>query len=144
MNMKKKGIVVAACAAVLLGACGTSRETAAGGKIGGEWSIVKVNGQEVKAADVENTPFIGFSEQDGRLYGSTSCNRLLGSFKADAKTGSIDLGNVGSTRMMCAKMDVEQKVLEALNKVKKYKVGAGGSLSLDDAAGKTLIELKKK
>ncbi len=129
---------------MMMGACATSHNAADGGKIAGEWNVVKVDGQEVKASDVENTPFIGFSDKDGRVYGSTSCNRLMGSFKADEKAGTIDLGHMGSTRMMCAKMDVEQKVLEALNKVKTYKVGADGNLTLGDESGKTLIELKKK
>lgn len=139
-----KKFLMPVCAALLLSACGMSRSTSAGGKLGGEWNIVKVNGQTIGADDVEDTPFIGFSESDGRLYGSTSCNRLLGSFKANEKTGGLELGNVGGTRMMCAKMDVEQKVLEALNTVKKYNIGADGTLSLDDASGKTVMELKKK
>ena len=45
----------------------------------------------------------------------------MGSLDVNAKPGQIDLGALGSTRMMCPDMTVEKNVLAALGQVKKYK-----------------------
>ncbi len=139
-----KKVLTAVCAVAALASCGTSSKVGSVYRLGGEWNIVKVNGQEIKEADVEKTPFIGFNVAESRIYGSTSCNNLMGGLTADGKTGKINFGHMGSTRMMCAKMDVEQKVLEALNSVEKFKLVGDNKLELADKSGKTVMELKKK
>lgn len=65
-----------------------------------------------------------------------------GELKAD--NGKINLDNMGSTRMMCADMTNERKVLEALGKVKGYEIDAKGNLLLTNAQGKEVILLVKK
>lgn len=142
--MKIKIFLTVAGVIAALVSCGTSNKATSVYKLGGEWSIVKVNGEEIKEADVENEPFIGFNIAESRVYGSTSCNRLTGGLEADAKTGKINFGHMGSTRMMCAKMDVEQKVLDALNSVDKFKFTGNETLELSDKTGKKVMELKKK
>ena len=58
--------------------------------------------------------------------------------------GKINLDNMGSTRMMCADMTNERKVLEALGKVKGYEIDAKGNLLLTNAQGKEVMLLVKK
>ena len=54
---------------------------------------------------------------------------MMGSFDVNAKPGTIDLGALASTRMACPDMTVENNVLSALNKVKKYKKLGKGKYS---------------
>lgn len=124
-------------------ACSASREAQPTGNIGGEWTVEEVEGSAIGAADVEETPFLGFSETDGNVYGNLSCNTLTGTYKADANTGRLKFGTLGSTMMLCANMDVEQRLLKALGQAARYEA-KDGMLTLQSASGKTLLKLQKK
>lgn len=142
MQMKKLLAGMAVVAA--LASCATSNSALSTNGLNGKWTIVKIDGNNVTPdADLE-TPYLGFDVKTKHVYGSTSCNQLIGSFKANAKTGEIDLGEMGSTRMMCHDMQTEQSVLNALAKTKTYKLAADGSLLFADGTGKTVMELKKQ
>lgn len=51
---------------------------------------------------------------------------------------------MGCTLMMCADMINEQKVLKALDKVKRFDVNNDGELVLTDNANSEIFLLKKK
>lgn len=131
-------------AAALLASCGTSGKLASISALSGEWMITEVGGAAVTTPEGQNAPFIGFDTDKKQVYGSTSCNRLTGALNADAKTGKIDFGALGSTRMMCRDMETERKVLDAMGKAASYKVSKGGRLELRDEAGKAVMVLKHK
>ena len=134
--MKKTLISAAAFAAVLLSSCGTASKSV---DISGEWNVVSVEGKEVTG-----NPYIGFDMENGRLYGSAGCNRIMGGVEIDSvNPGHIGLTNIGATRMMCPDMETEQKVLEALNEVAGYKASATG-VELTDKDGKVLMSLEKR
>lgn len=140
-NMKK--IIFSALAALALTAsCSSTRQTASVSRIAGEWTIEKINGAAIDKTAGENIPFMGFDTQKKLIYGTTGCNRLTGALNAD--NGKIDLSKTGSTRMMCADMTNEEKVLGVLSKVKKYEINKKGNLILTDEAGNELIMLTKK
>ena len=107
-----------------------------------EWNIDKIDGQALENKG-EKTPFIGLDVEKNRVYGNASCNSLTGCFKAegDAKKGTIDLSQMGMTRMMCPDMSTETKIMEALSKVKKYRFTKSGSLILTDDNDKAVIEM---
>lgn len=129
--------------AAMLVSCGTSQKTVSLDSLNGEWNVVKIDGEGVTAPEDQTAPFLGFDTKENRVYGSTSCNRLTGSLNADIKTGSIDFGALGSTRMMCREMDTERKVLDALGKAKTFKVQKN-TITLSDGSGKAVMELNKK
>lgn len=129
--------------AAAFASCSTGSQTAQTGSIDGEWSIVEVDGSKINANNSENAPFMGFNTKESRVYGSTGCNRLTGAVTADAKTGAINLSKMGSTRMMCANMDTENKVLGALATVKTFKA-KGKTLQLCNESGKIVIVLEKR
>lgn len=137
----KKMIFMAAMTAVLA-SCSTSGKMASLDSMSGEWTIEKIDGATLDNKG-ETTPFIGFDAKTNKVFGSTSCNRLTGEMTADAKTGTIDLSRMGMTRMMCADMSTETKVLDALSRVKKFKVKKN-TLLLTDDKGKTVVEMKKR
>ncbi|MDE5711830.1 MAG: META domain-containing protein [Bacteroides sp.] len=110
----------------------------------GEWNIIEVNGTAVVPAPEQEFPFIGFDTKTGKVYGNSGCNRMVGTFDVNAKPGTIDLGAMGSTRMMCPDMTVEQNVLSALAQVKKYKALDKDNMALCSSSSRPLLVLQKK
>lgn len=128
-----------------LTSCGTSRTAVTSiDALNGEWKIIEVGGHGVKAVPGEKEAFIGLDAKDKRLYGNTSCNNLLGGFEADAKNGKISFEHAGSTRMMCADMETEGRVLDAINKTRSFEMQKNGKLVFKGEDGKTLMKMKKR
>jgi len=112
--------------------------------MGGEWDVVEINGVKVSAAEGQTAPFMGFDVAGKLVYGSAGCNRITGGLNADAKTGKIDFGALGSTRMMCPDMSTEDAMLGALGKVTAFEIKADGTMMLGNAADKALVVLRKR
>lgn len=127
-----------------LSSCGSSKNAATLSSISGEWNIIEVNGATVVPAPGQEFPFIGFDTKAGKVYGSSGCNRMMGSFDVHAKPGTIDLGAMASTRRMCPDMTVEQNVLSALSQVKKYKSLGKGNMALCGSSNRPVVVLQKK
>jgi heat shock protein HslJ len=113
--MKKVFVSLCMAATVAgLSSCASTKNAATLSSLSGEWNIIEINGSAVVPAPNQEFPFIGFDTKTGQVYGNSGCNRLMGSFDVNAKPGQIDLGALGSTRMMCPDMTVEKNVLAAL------------------------------
>lgn len=112
--------------------------------INGEWLMVTVEGIAVSEFGGESVPYIGFDVSSGHVWGSSGCNRLLGSFTFDASTGVIDLGAMGSTKMLCASMKLEDAVLRALGNTVRYGSTKENGLVFYDEDGKEVIIFTKK
>ena len=67
---------------------------------------------------------------DGRLYGSTSCNRFSSSYSLDG--GSLEVGSVAATKRACEAglMQQERRFLDALSLIENASLKAGGFLVL--------------
>ena len=87
--------------------------------------------------------FIGFNVAEQLVYGSTGCNHLTGALPAEVTPEAPMFATVGSTRMMCADMTVEDALLPALGQVVDFKVD-GDNLYFLDAAGTIVISLAKR
>ena len=61
---------------LLLSSCKTARDMVSENDICGEWNVVEIQGEPVRA---QSTPFIGFDTKKGRVYGYSGCNRITGS-----------------------------------------------------------------
>ncbi len=142
----KKGFVSLCMAGALIGfsACASTKNAATLSSLGGEWNIIEINGSAVVPAPNQEFPFIGFDTKNGKVYGNSGCNRLMGAFDVNAKSGQIDLGALGSTRMACPDMTVEQNVLAALGQVKKYKKVGKENMALCNSSNRPVIVLQKK
>ena len=122
-------------------ACGSSKKAMQVVALDGEWNIIAVNGDKIESA---TSPYLGFDMDENRLYGNAGCNRMTGSFEVDTlNLGKIHFGTIGTTRMMCPDMDVESRVLEALNTVKSYAETESG-IELADAEGNAVLTLEKR
>lgn len=142
----KKVFVSLCVTATLLGlsSCASTKNAATLSSLGGEWNIIEINGTAVVPAPGQEFPFIGFDTTTGKVYGNSGCNRMMGSFDVHAKPGHIDLGALGSTRMMCPDMSVEKNVLTALGQVKRYKKLGKENMALCGSSNRPIIVLQKK
>lgn len=143
--MKKLVIkLMAVCAGALLVSCSNGKNKLSVSALDGEWTITEVGGQPVSMSKM---PFIGFDVAQRRVYGNSGCNRMMGSFEVDSlKPGELKFAQLGSTRMMCPDMKVEQSVLAALNEVTSYQTVTDRPevIALCGQDGKPLMTLEKK
>lgn len=138
--MKMKCLYVAVAAAVLsLAACRSSKDAVSVNDLDGEWNVVEIQGQAVQA---ESQPFIGFDAQDGRVYGYTGCNRLMGALTL-SKPNKIELGQMASTLMACPDMETERLMLNALASVKSLRF-SGEDLLLYGSGKEPVMRLQKR
>lgn len=122
--------------------CSTQKNAVA--ELTGEWNIVVVGNTAVSVPEGEDMPFIGFDAKEGRLFGNTGCNSLLGSYTADSAKGTVTFSNLGSTRMMCPDMTLEDNLLQVLPTVAAYHATTDGGIELTTANGTPLITLSPK
>lgn len=143
MNKVLVSICIAG-AALAMSSCRLAEKAVPLSSINGEWNIIEVNGLKVTPGESRVLPFITFDTATGRVSGSSGCNRMMGSFDVNAKPGSLELGAMGSTRMMCADMTTERNVLNALAQVKGYKKAGKDKLYLCNASNRPVVTLEKK
>ena len=133
-----------ASAALVMFSCRSSKEALSLSSMNGEWNIIEINGSAVVPGQGQQLPFIGFDTTTGKVYGYSGCNRIIGSVDVNAKPGTIDLGALGSTRMACPDMTLEQNVLGALAQVKGYKKMGKENMALCNASNRPVVILAKK
>ena len=92
MNAKKMYLSVF-LGVLLLSSCKTARDMVSENDICGEWNVVEIQGEPVRA---QSNPFIGFDTKKGRVYGYSGCNRIMGSLDL-SRDNKIELGHMAST-----------------------------------------------
>lgn len=110
--------------------------------LGGEWTIYTVRGKKVTG---ENRPYINFSMDDHRIYGSNGCNIINGDFATPSGT-SLKISNVISTMMACPDAKFEQAINKGLDAVCSYSIVKKGHefyLDLKNSNGVTVMTLRK-
>ena len=143
--MKKVLLSICMVSAVFaMSSCGSTKEAASLSSLNGEWNIIEVNGSAIVPAENQELPFIGFDTATGKVYGNSGCNRMMGSIDLNSKPGTIDMSRLGSTRMACPDMTLEQNVLSALGQVKKYKKLGKENIALCGSSNRPIIVLQKK
>ena len=143
--MSVSKLLTKGCAALslvlTLGACGSGKQVASVEDLQGEWAVVEVKGDAIPS---DSEAFLGFNVADKQVYGNCGCNSLTGIWATnDGQPGSLLLDQVGVTRMMCPDMTTEDAILSALAEVKGFGI-ENDILTLTDAEGNELVELKKK
>ena len=103
--------------------------------LGQEWVIEDI----ASAGVIDNSHAALQFLPDGRLAGSTGCNRILGSYESNSTKLSLQLG--GTTMMACppALMNQEQKLLQLLPKVVSYRIDRTGALELRTPGKQTIV-----
>lgn len=136
--MKKvTNLLVAVMAVFVMASCAEKKSLES---LNGEWNVVTIG--EMAVPDSVDA-FVGFNVAEQLIYGSTGCNQLTGAMPAEVNSETLMFGAMGSTRMMCADMTIEDAMLPAMSQVVDFKVD-GTSLYLLDAVGNTMISLEKR
>ena len=102
-----------------------------------------MDGNAVDTTKTEFRPTLVFDTAKDNVFGCAGCNSINGKAKVDAAKQTIKLSQVGTTMMLCANMEYEQKILKALESVKGYKAGKG-CVELTNGSGKAVLQLKKQ
>ena len=108
--------------------------------LNGEWNVVAIG--EMAVPDSVDA-FMGFNVAEQLVYGNAGCNHLTGSLPAEVNPEVPMFAAMGSTRMLCPDMAVEDALLPALGQVVDFKID-GNNLYFLDAAGVTVVSLEKR
>lgn len=142
-------VSVTVAVAMVVSGCATSSgtsntvddtQTANEALVGTYWKLMTLDGQPVAVADNQREAHLILGE-DGRVSGSTGCNRLMGSYRLEGDT--LTFSRLASTRMACPgdMARLEQAWLAALSETAHYSI-ADQSLELQNAEDRALAELK--
>ena len=96
------------------------------------WELTEVVKGKIPTLKIEGT----------KITGNAGCNNFFGEVGLNASTGSFTTSKVGSTKMFCDNLSVENNFLKALSDANRYAV-VGNTLELYKD-GLLLIKLNKK
>lgn len=111
-------------------------------KLEGKWNVVEVKGEKLME---EGLPQMNFNMAENKLHGNTGCNIFNTTVNLDSDdVSSITINPAATTMMACPNMDVEGKVLQAMEEVKGVKAGKNeNEMCLVDQNGNVLFVLQK-
>ena len=111
--------------------------------LAGQWEIIEVQNEQVPSG-MENQPFIEFNEAEARIHGNAGCNIFNGGYQIEEGNPlAISFPNTITTMMSCPDMEIESKIINALNGVASFdKVDNG--VGLYNAEGLLVLVLQKK
>ena len=107
---------------------------------GTNWRLVRLGEAPVEVSAGQTAPQLVFANDALQVSGSGGCNRITGGFTLEGDR--LHLGPLAGTMMACVKgMEQEQRFLQALNHVERYRI-SGQQLELLDGAGTVLARFE--
>lgn len=106
--------------------------------VGSEWVVEDINGQGI----IDSSRITLNFTENANVQGLAGCNRYTGTYQL---TGAgLRIEQVTQTRMACvpALMQQEEKVLDTLTSVTRFRLDKTGALHLEGREGKTLKAYK--
>lgn len=117
-----KKLLLSLCTAAVMASCGTMSNTSSSNKVGKAQPSI-ANTKWILADSVKGkTPTLNIDGE--KVNGNAGCNSYFGTLSTDAASGAFSAGQMGSTRMACDNMSVEQNFMTMMGKVNKYVVSA--------------------
>ena len=100
------------------------------------WLVESVDGVPAPTGEAPATLRFG---ADGRLSGAAACNRYFGPWTLDGE--SLGIGPLGSTRRRCPPpaMEEEARLLDALERVRRFDIDGEGRLVLSGDTGDDVV-----
>jgi heat shock protein HslJ len=83
------------------------------------WVLEAIDNIEISDADFREPPNLDFHKADGKIIGTTGCNRLNGTYTTTGN--NIAFGPLLTTKMACAQRD-EARFIQALQEVTYFKI----------------------
>ncbi len=124
----KKSLLILSVVMLQL-ACGTSRKTTT--ELNGNWELVIFPASTKTLSEIFTMKRPEIQLENGRLTGSTGCNRMNGTYTASGT--SLEIGNnLAITKMGCPNYD-ESIFIEALNKVNRFQVKDNQLILMQDS-----------
>lgn len=121
-----KNLFLSICTVAFLASCGTMANSSAS-KVGKSQPSISAT-KWVLADNVKGkTPTLNI--EGSKVNGNAGCNSYFGTLSTDTSSGSFSASQLGSTRMACDNMSVEQNFMSMMGKVNKYVV-SGNTLEL--------------
>ena len=114
--------------------------------LNGYWEIAEVDGMKIK---LDEMPTIVIDIEEQKFTGNSGCNIMNGSLVCNTNTtdNKIAFTGIASTRRMCTPdaMEVEDKVLDAINKVESFRILDNNRIALYNHTSQyALMILEKK
>ena len=108
----------------------------------GKWNIVEVSGE---AIGEDAHPFMEFNLEEKKIHGNASCNLFNAALElSESDCSAIRVGNAITTMMACPNMDMETKVLQAMDQVRSVEQGATeAEMCLLNEEGATVVRLTR-
>lgn len=124
----------------MLFACSDAKTDAK--KLDGKWKVVEVKGEKIME---EGLPEMNFNISENKLHGNTGCNIFNTTVNLDSSdVSSLTINPAATTMMACPDMEVEGKVLQAMEDVKGVKAGKNDNeMCLVDQGGNVLFVLQR-
>lgn len=121
-----KNLFLSIAAAAVLASCGTM-SSASASKVGKaqpslantKWTLADNVKGKVPTLNIEGE----------KINGNGGCNNYFGTATISPSTGDFSAGQLGSTKMMCNNMSVEQNFMDMVGKANKYVI-SGNTLEL--------------
>jgi heat shock protein HslJ len=112
------------------------------GLTGQTWQVAEICGNPTAAGQQDRPPHLVFSAE-GRISGSTGCNRLTGTYQLDGK--ALKFSPLAMTKMACPPpLDAQERAfIQAINATASVRE-SGNILELLDAGGKVQMRLQAR
>lgn len=137
-------LMIVVLGAVALQSCKASKDMVRPtNSLQGEWNIVELNGSSLVPAEHQPFPYIGFNVSNKSVYGTSGCNRIMGSYES-LKPGKLNFGQLGMTMMMCPDMELENRVSKMIEQVKSYKFLTSNQIAFYGKGSKPIAVLDKR
>lgn len=92
-------------------------------KLPGKWVLEYIHQDTTFIRLIDSTSaFMELNTRTGKLSGKNICNSFFGPFKATGQ--QIEIGDIGSTRMMCEGMQLENIIFKMLRDMKTWSIKA--------------------
>jgi heat shock protein HslJ len=103
------------------------------------WKLIAINGKKIILGKNQNTaPHLTLKNENSRVFGNGGCNAFQGSYEL-SEGNKIKFSKIGSTKMFCDYMEMEQALLQVLENAENYSVEKD-TVTLNNA---TMISLAK-
>jgi heat shock protein HslJ len=104
------------------------------------WQLTQLGGELIENSQPDRDLYFSLQQANTNVVGFSGCNRMFGRYALDGTSLKFDA--MGGTKMACeARMDIEQRFLNAFTNVAAWKI-TGDVLELSDADGKSVATFR--